>query len=151
LIGDYEISCVGDDVDVYARLLAVCSLSGVDLNRTMVAEGWATAFRRYSEIYVVEETRARSGRLGLWASNFVAPEDYRQQQDALASSGQPTTRAPVRQARSVAGQCLIKGNRGRNGWIYHLPGRPYYAETRAEEWFCSEAEAQAAGYRRSKA
>jgi hypothetical protein len=32
-----------------------------------------------------------------------------------------------------------------------LPGHPYYNATRAEEMFCTEAEAQAAGYRRSKA
>jgi hypothetical protein len=45
---------------------------------------------------------------------------------------------------------MIKGNRGSNGWIYHLPGMPYYGRTRAEEMFCSEAAAQAAGYRRAK-
>jgi hypothetical protein len=28
---------------------------------------------------------------------------------------------------------------------------PYYEQTRAEEMFCSEAEAQAAGYRKSRA
>ena len=58
---------------------------------------------------------------------------------------------PRAEAASGPG-CLIKGNRNRRGeWIYHLPGKPYYSETRAEEMFCSEAEAQAAGYRRSRA
>ena len=33
--------------------------------------------------------------------------------------------------------------------IYHLPGMPYYDETRAEAYFCTEAQAQAAGYRRA--
>jgi hypothetical protein len=29
--------------------------------------------------------------------------------------------------------CLIKGNHSRRGdWIYHLPGMPYYDDTRAE-------------------
>ncbi len=36
------------------------------------------------------------------------------------------------------------------GWIYHVPGMPYYAKTRAEQLFCSEADAGAAGYRRAK-
>lgn len=46
--------------------------------------------------------------------------------------------------------CVIRGNRNRRGqWIYHLPGMPYYEATRPEELFCSEAEAQAAGYRRA--
>jgi hypothetical protein len=45
---------------------------------------------------------------------------------------------------------VIKGNRNRRGqWIYHLPGMPYYNVTRAEEMFCTEADAQAAGYRRA--
>jgi len=49
--------------------------------------------------------------------------------------------------------CLIKGNINRKGArIYHLPGSSDYAQTRidgsaGERWFCSEAEAQAAGWR----
>ena len=46
---------------------------------------------------------------------------------------------------------VIKGNPGSHGWIYHVPGMPYYVQTNAEEMFCTEAEAQAAGYRRAKA
>ena len=46
--------------------------------------------------------------------------------------------------------CVIEGNQGRNGWIYHVPGMPSYAQTRAEQMFRSEAEARAAGYRRAK-
>ena len=39
--------------------------------------------------------------------------------------------------------------------IYHVPGGPWYARTRidtskGERWFCSEAEARAAGWRRAK-
>lgn len=46
--------------------------------------------------------------------------------------------------------CRIKGNHSRRGdWIYHLPGMPYYDATRAEAYFCTEAQAQAAGYRRA--
>ena len=35
-----------------------------------------------------------------------------------------------------------------NEWIYHIPGMPYYEQTRAEEMFCTEAQARAAGYLR---
>jgi competence protein ComEC len=41
----------------------------------------------------------------------------------------------------------IKGNQGRNGWIYHVPGRASYAATKPEACFASEAAAVAAGYR----
>jgi hypothetical protein len=59
---------------------------------------------------------------------------------------------PRAAASGSSSGCNIKGNDSRKGeWIYHLPGMPYYAQTRAEAMFCSEAEARAAGYRRSRA
>jgi hypothetical protein len=56
----------------------------------------------------------------------------------------------------VAG-CGIKGNIStRTGErIYHMPGQKYYFETRinwlrGERWFCSESDARAAGWRKSR-
>lgn len=52
--------------------------------------------------------------------------------------------------------CNIKGNVSTRGErIYHVPGQKYYDETRisashGERWFCSEEEARAAGWRRSR-
>jgi len=154
LIGGTELACAGDELDQYGRLVAVCTLAGVDLNQAMVAQGWAIAFRRYSDSYVADEARARGRKVGLWASNFVSPEEYRAAQREAAApavrSAARATRATPRQASSS--RCLIKGNHSRRGeWIYHLPGMPYYNETRAEEMFCTEEEALAAGYRRSRA
>jgi len=151
LIAADSVTCEGNEHDAYGRLLAVCRVAGVDLNRAMVAGGWATAFLRYSADYVADETRARAARLGLWGSNFMAPEDYRRAEDERDT--RPPPRPAIRSApsRPLSG-CVIKGNRSRRGdWIYHLPGMPYYNETRAEEMFCSEAEAVAAGYRKSRA
>lgn len=49
-------------------------------------------------------------------------------------------------------QLPIKGNvNARGERIYHLPGQPNYAQVQAEQRFATEAEAQAAGYRRSQA
>ncbi|MGL4821183.1 MAG: thermonuclease family protein, partial [Bacilli bacterium] len=45
----------------------------------------------------------------------------------------------------------IKGNINSKGEkIYHKPGQMYYDRTNAEEYFSTEAEAEAAGYRPSK-
>jgi hypothetical protein len=54
-----------------------------------------------------------------------------------------------------SGGCLIKGNISQNGRIYHVPGSPSYRSTKIDEssgerWFCTEAEAQAAGWRAPK-
>ncbi|WID97521.1 hypothetical protein QO058_04435 [Bosea vestrisii] len=64
-------------------------------------------------------------------------------------------RTPLQSALSPS--CTVRGNiRPTSGErIYHLPGQSFYAETtikpwRGERWFCSEAEAQAAGWRRSR-
>ncbi len=52
-------------------------------------------------------------------------------------------------------KCAIKGNINAKGKrIYHLPGGKWYDRTRidpakGERWFCSEAEARAAGWRKA--
>lgn len=152
LIGESAVTCNGSELDQYGRLVAVCTLAGVDLNQAMVADGWATAFRRYSEAYVLDETRARVAKLGLWASSFELPEDYRAEERQRTAGPVRLARAPAVALTAPSGACLIKGNRNRKGqWIYHLPGTPYYDQTRAEEMFCTEAQAEAAGYRPSRA
>jgi endonuclease YncB( thermonuclease family) len=153
LIGDNELSCRGHEIDQFGRLVAVCTIAGMDLGKLMVAQGWAIAFQRYSDDYVADEARAQADKLGMWNSTFVSPEEHRAAERGNAHPGPAHVAQWVRSesARANSG-CTIKGNRSRRGeWIYHLPGMPYYEETRAEEMFCSEAEAQAAGYRRSRA
>ncbi|MBX4911227.1 succinoglycan biosynthesis protein exoi [Rhizobium bangladeshense] len=53
--------------------------------------------------------------------------------------------------------CRIKGNISidKGERIFHVPGQKYYAQTKispqyGERWFCSEFEAWAAGWRKSK-
>lgn len=154
LVGTYQVQCRGRGKDTHGRTVATCSANGVELNRAMVMHGWATAYRSYSQDYVADEARARAAKLGLWTSDFMLPEDYR---NAAAENANGEARAPQRLlTRQVApvpapmGRCAIKGNRNRKGqWIYHVPGMPYYEATRAEDIFCTEAQAQAAGYRRA--
>lgn len=154
LVEGQQVACLVRGLDNYGRSVAVCSARGTELNRTMVAAGWAVAFRSYSSDYAADEVRAKADRAGIWNSSFVLPQDYRQ---AAASAAQvaPVARARspsarVAQAPAVMGRCAIKGNRNRKGqWIYDVPGMPYYEATRAEEIFCSEAQALAAGYRRA--
>ncbi|MGX7953567.1 thermonuclease family protein [Tsuneonella sp. HG249] len=152
MIEGQTVACRARGRDSYGRSVAVCHVGASELNRSMVATGWATAFREYASDYIADETRAKADRLGIWDSTFQLPGDYRhQEQDkALARQAPQRFASPVAQAPAVMGRCAIKGNRNRRGeWIYHLPGFPYYEATRAEEIFCSEAQAQAAGYRRA--
>jgi hypothetical protein len=59
-------------------------------------------------------------------------------------------------AHITSASCNIKGNISARGErIYHMPDQKYYAKTiidhgAGERWFCSEAEAPAEGWRKSK-
>ena len=115
----------------------------------MVALGLAVAFRKFSTDYVSAEDAAHTKKRGMWAGTFVMPAEVRAVKRHASAPLSRTSQSGLRQS-ATAGTCVIKGNRSRRGeWIYHLPGMPYYEQTRPEEIFCTEAQAQAAGYRRA--
>lgn len=141
LVKGQDLTCAGRGRDRYDRLLARCEVAGRDVGASLVAAGAATAYRRYSSDYVGEEKAARAAGLGIWRGTMETPEAFRHEA-----------------AEQVAGGpegCAIKGNISGNGHIYHLPGQEHYANTRVdpkrgEAWFCTEAEARAAGFRKAK-
>lgn len=72
------------DVDQYKRAVVVIRFNGRDINREMVIEGMAWAYRQYLQgpyesEYVRIEAGARSRRAGLWReSNPQPPWEFRQ-------------------------------------------------------------------------
>jgi endonuclease YncB( thermonuclease family) len=147
IIGRTWVTCVERDRDRYDRVVAVCKVGGPkgrDIGAWMVSDGWALAYRKYSKDYVGDEDAAREAGNGLWRGKFIAPWEWRRGK-RLASEAANDNR-----------ECPIKGNIGRGGTrIYHMPGGSYYARTKineakGERWFCSEDEAVAAGWRKSK-
>ena len=150
LVTGRQVRCIPVSTDQYDRVLARCSVIGTDVNRTMVATGYAVAFRKYSTVYVSAEESAKLTKQGIWAGTFQMPSEVRATQGRPERSSVPRARPAPKAVQRYSGGCVIKGNHSRRGeWIYHLPGMPYYSQTRAEQMFCSEAEAQAAGYRRA--
>ncbi len=71
------VECRGNSEDRYRRLIATCFVDGKDLNALMVGEGWALAYRDYSEKYVPQENVARGASKGIWAMQFVPPWEWR--------------------------------------------------------------------------
>ncbi len=63
-----RVTCEGREFDQYKRFLAVCRVGGVEINRTMVAEGHAWAFVRFSNDYVATEQETRAARRGVFAA-----------------------------------------------------------------------------------
>ena len=48
LIGDQSVVCKGKERDRYRRLIGVCFVGQQNLNASMVRQGWALAYRKYS-------------------------------------------------------------------------------------------------------
>ena len=77
-IGRKPVTCkVQDKLDRYKRYIGVCFLGEVDLNKWMVRNGYAIAYRRYSNDYVEDENYAKKNKLGLWNGSFIQPEKWR--------------------------------------------------------------------------
>ena len=158
LVTGREVRCDPTGTDQHGRVLARCFVGSTNVNRTMVATGYAVAFRHYSSEYISAEESAKFAKRGIWAGTFKMPSEFRAASRGAAGAG--VGRSPPRAAAPTfaelaranrSGNCVSKGNRSRRGeWIYHLPGMSHYEQTRAEDIFCTEAQAQAAGYRRAR-
>ena len=77
LIGADPVRCEGDTLDRYKRLIAICYSGTVNLNAEMVRQGWALAYRRYSNDYVSAKIEAQDAKRGIWAGEFVPPWEWR--------------------------------------------------------------------------
>ncbi len=119
------------------------------VNATLVAEGFATAATfppdvKYADTFSALEAEARAAGRGLWG-------------DACPTSAAPPPANPGICEYSGSSAPVIKGNISVSTGekIYHVPGAEFYDRTiideaKGERWFCTEAEALAAGWRRSK-
>ena len=153
LIGRNTVRCEVSGRDNYGRAIGACVIRGRDLQQQLVRQGLALAYRRYSTRYVPDEDAARAEGRGLWSGSFIEPWTWRKQQRAAEHSRAPRPRQGS--APRSSGSCRIKGNISGHGRIYHVPGGKHYDQTRinedrGERWFCTEAEARAAGWRRAR-
>ncbi|WP_297772463.1 thermonuclease family protein [uncultured Roseovarius sp.] len=145
-IATREARCNAVDTDRYGRTVATCSVAGQDIGRMLVSGGLALAYRKYSMAYDLDEKSAVVAGRGLHGHLMARPEDHRR---AVREE-----RAQENTAPNPA--CAIKGNRsGKDKRIYHMPGQADYDRTlirdkEGERWFCTEAQARRAGWRRAK-
>jgi endonuclease YncB( thermonuclease family) len=162
LVAQGPVTCAISGATVDGMALATCQTDNIDIGREMVRRGMALTLDGAPGDYVAAAGIARRMGFGLWAAEYRPPAEWRAAHPEatlrFAREQAPTSGATGRGARQPSERrytnkwgCAIKGNRSRRGeWIYHLPGQTYYEGTRPEELFCTEREAQAAGYRRSK-
>jgi endonuclease YncB( thermonuclease family) len=66
LVRDQRVACTVDGADQVGRAVASCQAGGTDINRAVVASGWALASVNSPGLKQAEQT-ARAQHLGLWA------------------------------------------------------------------------------------
>jgi endonuclease YncB( thermonuclease family) len=169
LIGGRQVRCedLGPDATTRKRHIGLCTVEGetASLNQLLVRQGFAlnlepSAKGRFKE----DEAGAKDNRRGLWKGCFVAPQEFRVGRKDGALLGGSCRTDKDREIREVLfpeesampSGCSIKGKfavRARvtgNIGIYHLQAcRSYPALTKPDRWFCSEDDAQAAGFRKA--
>lgn len=128
------------ETDKYGRLLRYVYLGDVFINDYLVREGFASASTyppdiKHQREFKDSEAVARNNSKGLWGSCATEPNP---------------------QSTTTLDGCTIKGNISSSGEkIYHTQGQKYWSKTiveeaKGEKYFCTEAEAQNSGFRKSQ-
>jgi endonuclease YncB( thermonuclease family) len=169
LIGGRSVRCddLGPDKTYKKRHIGLCTVEGEteSLNQQLVRAGFALDFEPSAKgRFLADEGAARDARLGLWKGCFVAGAEFRLGKKDGTLFGRACRTDRDRQIRealfpedlAMPSNCSIKAKfavRARvtgNVGIYHLQACPSYpAITQPDRWFCSEDDAQAAGFRRA--
>jgi endonuclease YncB( thermonuclease family) len=141
LVGGRSVSCTQSGSDSAGRPLVTCTQGKIDINGELVRQGHAFAAGSLFATYSGLEREARNAKVGIWAAGEVErPSEFRSKLWAEAKRRSPDG-------------CPIKGRVTTGGSrIYVLPWSPDYdrgriQKARGERWFCSEQEAEAAGFR----
>lgn len=139
------------DRDRYDRLLRhVYSEAGDNLAAQLISDGFAVEYTyakayRHQSRYQAAQAQAQTAGAGLWGACGGA--------GVLAD---PAPAAVAAHGDAASSECDIKGNISSDDErIFHVPGQRHYdrtviTESAGERWFCSEAEATAAGWRKAK-
>ena len=76
-ISNQEVSCIRENTDQYGRTLAECFVGKESLSSYLVREGYAFAYRKYSDKFIPDEEYAQSKGNGMWSMDFMFPWDFR--------------------------------------------------------------------------
>jgi len=169
LIGERDVSCedLGPDKTYGKWHAGICTVAGetTSLNQLLVRQGFALSFEpsakgRFEE----DEAAAKENRNGLWKGCFVAPQAFRQREETAVLLGAACRSDKDRELRqslfpeeplmppgcSIKAKFAVRARVTGNVGIYHLQGCSSYAPlTEPDRWFCTEEDAQAAGFRKA--
>jgi len=139
LIRGRSVSCEVSGRDGDNRPEGYCDAGGTDVASSLVKNGQVFAVHGFLARYSGLESEARAEKSGLWRGAAERPSEFRAKRWEEA-------------ARSAPDGCPIKGQMTSEGRVYVLPWSPDYQRARVrdgkgERWFCSEADARAAGWK----
>jgi len=142
LVKGKPVTCQVRGRDEAGVTLAGCDAGGIDLAGALVKAGYAFASEGIFAPYTGDEADARARKVGLWRGNPERPT---------------VAKAKAWEAAKVKAPdgCPIKGHVVSGTKVYVLPWDPDYSrrsvqKSRGDRWFCSEAEAQSAGWKLSQ-
>src|SRR6201746_1827468 len=169
LIGKRGVRCedLGPDKAYSKWHVGICTADGLtgSLDQLMVRQGFAlnseaSGKARFKE----DETGAKDSLKGIWKGCFVAPQDFRHLKKSAALLGAACPGDKDREIRAsffpaepamppncsvkakLAARARVTGHVG----VYHLQAcRSYGPVSKPDRWFCSEEDAQAAGFRKA--
>lgn len=141
LVGSGPVECRPTPVDADDEG-QICSVELVDLAEAMLRRGYAVAPPSSFAVYRRAESEAKKSRLGIWRGNFIHPPEWR------AGLRLQTLKNEPNQVCDIKGIVSDKDER-----VYLVNSDPEYAgveidQTRGERLFCSDDEAELAGWRR---
>ena len=76
-INNQNVLCKEESMDRYQRIIAECFVGKESLSQYLVKNGYALAYRKYSDQFINDEEYAKENKLGLWSMMFEYPWDYR--------------------------------------------------------------------------
>ena len=112
------------------------------------------------DMYQAIQKDAQSQAVRIWSvENYATDKGFNEETVEGNNEQQPekeVVETPSSSSSTIPdangdGKCNdIKGNEGSNDNIYHIPGGASYEVTKAEQYFCTEQEAEATGFRKSQ-
>jgi hypothetical protein len=100
------VTCLRRDTDRYGRMVAVCTLGSIQINRWLVQQGHALPYLAYGgRSYQDAERQAKATRKGLHAGVFQAPWDYRKNPASPPTAGTPRAAPAVSPGRVAYVNC----------------------------------------------
>jgi endonuclease YncB( thermonuclease family) len=124
LVRNKTVTCARKDTDRYGRMVGVCTVSGTEVNRALVQQGWALPYLQYGGgIYTSAANQAKSAGKGLYAGTFQNPWDYRKNPASPPTAGTArSSAAPVAAPGVTYANCAAVRAAGKAPLLRGQPG-----------------------------